>query len=252
MRHLKKVCAIAGTLAVLNATNVMGVITVTLYDTPYNDTSGGGGEFSAVSTGGFINNYSPLAKYDSGTIASPRIGFETFCIEYNEHINYGVTYTATISSGAISGGSGGGISPITPYGSGTIDKISKGTAWLYSQFAAGTLAGYAYNTTLAARQQSSALLQNAIWRLEGELVSNPPINPFFMSATNHFGSLTAAAADANGAYGVAALNLYTSSGARAQDQLVIVPEPTTVIAGALLLLPFGASTLRILRRNRTT
>jgi hypothetical protein len=29
-----------------------------------------------------------------------------------------------------------------------------------------------------------------------------------------------------------------------------VPEPTTVLAGMLLLLPFGASTLRILRRNR--
>ena len=30
---------------------------------------------------------------------------------------------------------------------------------------------------------------------------------------------------------------------------VPVPEPTTMIAGALLLLPFGASTLRILRRR---
>ncbi len=29
-----------------------------------------------------------------------------------------------------------------------------------------------------------------------------------------------------------------------------VPEPTTLIAGALLLLPFGASTLRLLRKNR--
>jgi len=29
-----------------------------------------------------------------------------------------------------------------------------------------------------------------------------------------------------------------------------VPEPTTLIAGALLLLPFGASTLRILRKSR--
>jgi len=29
-----------------------------------------------------------------------------------------------------------------------------------------------------------------------------------------------------------------------------VPEPTTIIAGALLLLPLGASTLRILRKNR--
>ena len=32
--------------------------------------------------------------------------------------------------------------------------------------------------------------------------------------------------------------------------LTAVPEPTTMIAGVLLLLPFGASTLRILRRNR--
>ena len=31
---------------------------------------------------------------------------------------------------------------------------------------------------------------------------------------------------------------------------VMVPEPTTMIAGALLLLPFGASTLRMLRKNR--
>jgi hypothetical protein len=30
----------------------------------------------------------------------------------------------------------------------------------------------------------------------------------------------------------------------------VVPEPTTMIAGALLLLPFGASTLRILRRRK--
>ena len=29
-----------------------------------------------------------------------------------------------------------------------------------------------------------------------------------------------------------------------------VPEPTTMIAGAMLLLPFGASTLRMLRKNR--
>jgi choice-of-anchor C domain-containing protein len=32
--------------------------------------------------------------------------------------------------------------------------------------------------------------------------------------------------------------------------LTPVPEPTTMVAGALLLLPFGASTLRVLRRNR--
>jgi hypothetical protein len=34
-------------------------------------------------------------------------------------------------------------------------------------------------------------------------------------------------------------------------QVTPVPEPTTLIAGALLLLPFGASTLRVLRNHRT-
>ena len=39
-------------------------------------------------------------------------------------------------------------------------------------------------------------------------------------------------------------------GASANVSVLAVPEPTTMIAGAMLLLPFGASTLRILRRNR--
>jgi choice-of-anchor C domain-containing protein len=42
----------------------------------------------------------------------------------------------------------------------------------------------------------------------------------------------------------------TSFGA-AIDNVSLVPEPTTLIAGALLLLPFGASTLRRLRKSRT-
>jgi hypothetical protein len=33
--------------------------------------------------------------------------------------------------------------------------------------------------------------------------------------------------------------------------LTAVPEPTTMIAGALLLLPFAGSTLRFIRKNRT-
>jgi hypothetical protein len=31
----------------------------------------------------------------------------------------------------------------------------------------------------------------------------------------------------------------------------VVPEPTTMVTGALLLLPLGASVLRKLRKNRT-
>ena len=39
-------------------------------------------------------------------------------------------------------------------------------------------------------------------------------------------------------------------GMYARFDVTEVPEPTTMIAGALLLLPFGASTLRMLRKNR--
>jgi hypothetical protein len=49
--------------------------------------------------------------------------------------------------------------------------------------------------------------------------------------------------------------LYDNTGAQAHVNgtatLTAVPEASTVIAGALLLLPFGASTLRILRRKQT-
>jgi hypothetical protein len=37
----------------------------------------------------------------------------------------------------------------------------------------------------------------------------------------------------------------------ATDVIAPVPEPATVVAGALLLLPLGASAVRILRKNRT-
>jgi len=40
-------------------------------------------------------------------------------------------------------------------------------------------------------------------------------------------------------------------GANFQYEVSAVPEPTTMIAGALLLLHFGASTLRILRKKQT-
>ncbi|MEI7941050.1 MAG: hypothetical protein WCK27_30620, partial [Verrucomicrobiota bacterium] len=40
-----------------------------------------------------------------------------------------------------------------------------------------------------------------------------------------------------------------SSPVNAEFLFTPVPEPTTMIAGALLLLPFGASTLRMLRRR---
>jgi hypothetical protein len=144
-----------------------------------------------------------------------------------------------------------------------MDNISIGTAWLYSQFRAGALT---INSVGAAGN-----LQDAIWYLEGET----PINyggydgtAFYNAAkTGTSTTDTTVFNDSKGAYGVVALNLYdglphdklvTFTGGPYegeqhylnQDVLGIVPEPTTIIAGALLLLPFGASALRIVRKNR--
>jgi len=46
-----------------------------------------------------------------------------------------------------------------------------------------------------------------------------------------------------------AVNWYANDFAIDNISITAVPEPTTMLAGALLLLPFGASTIRGLRRK---
>ncbi len=179
-------------------------------------------------------------------------GYSAFCLEFNEHISLPGNYDANVNTEAVRGG--GGPNP---------DPISRATAWLYSQFRNGTLAinapGYVYNNNT-----QSDKLQEAIWWLEQEtsafsgsapLGSESSFNNYLVTAAvTATGAGTAANArliDANGEWGVMALNLYTGPDVYNQDMLAIVPEPATMIAGALLLLPFGASTIRFLRKNRT-
>jgi hypothetical protein len=64
------------------------------------------------------------------------------------------------------------------------------------------------------------------------------------------GALSAANVSANTANGYVLRSTETGAGQDLIWNVTPVPEPTTMIAGALLLLPFGASTLRFFRRNR--
>ena len=193
-----------------------------------NDTSqyayGNGGEFKAVTSG-------------LGT-------FQTFCMEYNEEFSPGGTYNYRINDGAVSGGTGA--HAVDPFTGKPMDNISIGTAWLYSQFRAETLTGYNY-TYGSDRTLSANALQQAIWWLEDEGGTK---NSYVTIAESilHLNDTTIKG-DSEGAFGVVALNLYDrNSGVNAQDQLAIVPEPTAMMAGILLLLPFCASTLRIGKR----
>lgn len=225
-------------------------MTVTLIDNTSQYSYGNGGEFRAVANSDLLAATHNLVGYSSktsGTISSGTDGgswgynsglnghsyFQTFCVEYNEEFYPGTSYSVGISSRAMYGGQ-------PPNG----DPISIGTAWLYSQFAKGTLSGYNYTYGSATRSPQAGLLQQAIWWLEGENggVRTGYINTAEDALYGAHGPTQDAkiTLDApHGAYGVAVMNL--GAPGAVQDQLVVVPEPTTLIAGALLMLPFGLS-----------
>jgi hypothetical protein len=173
-----------------------------------------------------------LTVYDT-TTGPAQDFFVTFCLQRTEYMNFAPTTFVV-----------GGITDHTddlPSG----DVLEPATAWLYTQFRSagyGALGALGYNGSAA----SANLLQNAFWAFEGELAA--PLlgtNAFYDAAVN------AAASGWTGLGHVAVLNLfyYDASapggiGARAQDQLVLVPEPAT-----LLLLGTGLLALTFRRRS---
>ena len=202
-----------------------------ILDTNSFSDSYGGGEFTAISATLNQASYSPLTIVSSlhGT------GFETFCMEYGEHFTPGGTYDYTIGNAAIGGDLPAGF-----------DTVSKGTAWLYAQFASGSLAGYNYGGTAAQRKLSALQLQLAFWYLEDETtlssfvsahgVFAPASNAFIGAAITNFGGLDGPSGahgdNAAGGYGVYILNL-TSNGGRTLHQSQInysVPDNGITLA----------------------
>ena len=181
--------------------------------------SGDGGEFNAWSP-----DFAPATMgYAAATTVNG--GFETFCLERNEHFSPGSTYYYGISQAAIQGGVPGGSDP-----------ISRGTAWLYLQFATGSLTGYNYSGP--GGDASAAALQATIWWLEGEGADPGNGNTF----RNSVMGLSNYMADNNGLYHVGVLNLWEDSDHTqlAQDQLILTGAPN------LLTVPDEGSTALLL------
>lgn len=118
--------------------------------------SGWGGEYTICDTSLSLDAYADVAR-DQGAFDP---SFQSFCVEFSEHIYPPEdNLDASLEEYAIEGG--GGDHP---------DYIGPEVAWLYTQFATGNLAGYAYTGTVGGltRVQTAGALQRLIWSLEDE------------------------------------------------------------------------------------
>jgi hypothetical protein len=171
--------------------------------------TGVGGEFTfAISDASLVSGYISGTTRDLVSTAS----FQTFCVEGGENIDAAhPVYTANYNTHSVY----------------TDVALTKGAAYLYSQFALGKLAGYNYNGTASQREYSAGLLQQAIWHFMGGQESQGAYvdsNPFEHAAALLFGSDAGANAAANFGAGendnVYVLNVWDDQNKAAQDQLI--------------------------------
>lgn len=225
----KQLTLIAGLIAIGSFSTFAYDGEINIADQPGLGT-GSGGAFKATIVSG-------LTDAKTGGVPGHAVNanqFLTFCIERDEYLTLpGNGYDVNVSNSADRGGLN------TDSG----DPISAATAWLFSNFTHGTLTsvpGFAYDNA------GGDALQSAIWWLEEELTGNPVGSSYEYLLKAATGGATEAAylaarAINNTDMSVKVLNMFNGPGGDGagynQDVLVVVPEPSTYIAGGLALLP---------------
>ncbi len=252
--------------------------------TVYDIKDGAGQASSTVTNDSYSANPSTkdvVTPFPSGTTVIAN-SLQTFCLEMTENALTTATNYFVVNSSAAAGGGGSLDANGSVNGR---DAISKGTAWLYSQFARGTLNVAKVSTAVDARGDyfspiapgraaEADALQHAIWWLETEAAPTPDklaANPYYMAAMDQFkdevGGATADAAV--GFLGVYVLNNFVTKTAldtflatgdifatprkeRAQDFLFYAAEVSVPDGGTTaMLLGVGLVALGLLRQRRS-
>jgi hypothetical protein len=184
-------------------------------------------------------NYSAKAKEGDS--------FVTFCLEQHEEFYVGEIYDVALSDAAKLGGIDSEHGSVDGR-----DPISVGTAFLYSEFASGSLAQYDYENANGYYRADAILIQETIWYLEQEIDSIDSDNKFYQHVLGNFGNdlNNARANNMNGQHGVAVMSLTghipeRSGYGNAQDLLVYVPDGGLTAA----MLGFGLAGISAVRRR---
>ncbi len=239
---MKKIL-IAAVALTLTAVLQVGAVPVNVSTVSGYNIGNGGGEF----------NINPVIGVGYAASVLVNNGFETFCLARDISIVVPGSYDATVNANGLYTQTAGGATKI----------LSKGTAYLYSQFATGVLATYRYGATsggtASLRAQDAYELQLAIWTLEGEYSYGGGAldlagNVFVNAAANTYGGglaglAAALAANTPGGSNVGALGLTYLSGPNigkaAQPMLVLLPDGGTT----LMLMGIGFSSLALVSRK---
>lgn len=213
---------------------------------------GSGGAYTAIFSGAGLSG--PIDSSSYSALVSSSTSFETFCLEPTEYFSSGNIYNYTVAKFAFGGGVDNHESNPAAQG----DLLSKGTSWLYTQYASGSLMGSlanAYSSDVTIRKTANLKLQRAFWFLEDDFSLTDPLNnPYLALVATQFGSLALAQANAGASeYDVYALNLTSGSGStlkQHQSQLYYHVPPRVPDGGVTVgMIGLGLALVALQRRR---